>query len=404
MPTDRLRFADRYKSGQLNRVTQGPVAHQIKLADQYRMLQKGDVARRLHLAAHASGAARPGGDYRPGSHGSHDRHFGRVSPHFAKHCFPYHYYGPSYFASYCWYPHWRPWVGWSWRYRCHPLYDPRPLWCRPVYYDPCPRWIWWQTPAWVVMPVALSGTWVDVEPLPVGPQLDLQLLAVRFVDPGHPEQKLGPRYRVWFRNNSSEPITQTFSVVLLAGSDAALRADLPQAGVRVRAVEAGDTQSVDLRLPIEAHQMSRDGQGNPAPFTTLHVLVDASREVPEVSEANNGTRIARADVLPVDPAAFEADPRQAASGGEVLLAGEGFGPEPGRVLLHLGGIEMEAEIRGWYDLGAQVAVPNLPLAGPTKAELIFVRGDGAAANPIEITILPPQNPGVKVLVPPLRAD
>ena len=60
-------------------------------------------------------------------------------------------------------------------------------------------------------------------------QYDLQLLAVRFVDPGHPEEKLGPRYRVWFRNNSDRRSTQPFNVMLFAGNDDQLTADLPAA-------------------------------------------------------------------------------------------------------------------------------------------------------------------------------
>jgi len=37
----------------------------------------------------------------------------------------------------------------------------------------------------------------------------------------------------------------------------------------------------------------------------------------------------------------------------------------------------------------KLALPELVLAGPTRAELIVVRGDGAAANPLQITISPP---------------
>jgi hypothetical protein len=239
--------------------------------------------------------------------------------------------------------------------------------------------------------VVPSGTWVEVEPVVVEPQrFDLQLLAVRFVDPGHPDEKLGPRYRIWFRNNSPEPIDRPFDVLLLATDDERLAADAPRAGVRVAAIAAGSTQSVDVRLPFEVFQVGRNEKGGPAPLGTLHVLIDANREVPEVLEANNGTRIAQADVLPVDPAAFELKPNQAPAGGEVIVAGEGLGPEPGRVLVHLGGLEMDAQIVGWYDLGVRLTVPQLPLAGPTEAELIVVRGDGAAANPLKLTVTPPQ--------------
>ena len=151
------------------------------------------------------------------------------------------------------------------------------------------------------------------------------------------------------------------------------------------AIEAGDTQSVDVRLPIRGDQPWAR-----RPTSTLFsVLVDDNREINDVNRANNGANVAQTDILPVDPAAFEADPTSAAAGGEVIVAGEGLGPEPGKVLVHLGGIEMEAEILGWYDLGVRLSMPKLPLAGATPAELIVVRGDGAAANPVTVTVTPP---------------
>jgi hypothetical protein len=239
------------------------------------------------------------------------------------------------------------------------------------------------------MPVVVSGTWVDVDPVvvPVA-QYDLQLLAVRFVDAGHPDEQLGPRYRVWFRNNSAQAITVPFDVMLMAGNDNRLAPNLPWAGVRVDRIEAGETQSVDIRLPFEVDQMARDAQGRPAPFTTLHVLIDANREIAETSEVNNGTTLAGDLILPVDPVIFEAKPKQAPGGAELLLAGEGLGPEPGQVLVFLGDIEMQATILGWFDLGVRLNVPNLPLAGPVEAELVVVRRDGIASNPLKIILTP----------------
>jgi hypothetical protein len=117
-------------------------------------------------------------------------------------------------------------------------------------------------------------------------------------------------------------------------------------------------------------------------------LVDAGRVISETYESNNGAALPVGDIEPVDPAAFELDPKTSRVGGEVVVAGEGFGPQPGRVLLHLGGIEMEPEILGWYDLGVHLTLPELPLAGPTEAELIVIRGDGVAANPLQLQITP----------------
>ena len=367
----------------------------------------GDVARRMGLHKRNIVAARSDRTSRHlgyGVHASHhgrQYHRGRISPFYGKSHFRFNFYWPSYYAAFYSYsephhyryPHWSPWVNWSWHYRCRPVWDPRPIYSRPWAYAAYPGWVSWELPTWEPLPSALSGTWVDVEPLQVpAEQYDLQLLAIRFVDAGHPQEKLGPRYRVWFRNGSDQAIMNPFDILLLAGNDAEVNDKLPTAGVRVSSMEAGQTQSVDIRLPFEVLEMGRDEKSRPAPFTTLHVLVDANREIDESSEVNNGTRLAADLVLPVDPSAFEAKPKEAQTGGELLLAGEGFGPEPGRVLVHLGGIEMEAEILGWYDLGVRVTVPRLPLAAAVEAELIVIRRDGVAANPLTITVKPERLP------------
>ena len=394
-----MRFPEQLKSGELDRLTRGETAKKIQLADQYRMFQQGDVARRLDLQKHARDMAHVnpvthvdrfrGIDIEHGYVHHPNFYHGVVSPAYASHCLQYHYWGPTFFAGLCWYPRWNPWVEWSWHHHCPAIWDPRPIWCRPVVYDPCPRWGYWETPAFVALPVVACGTWVDLQPVMVAPAIaDLQLVAVRFVDPGHPEEKLGPRYRVWFRNNGAEPIVQPFNVMLFAGNDDRLAANLPQAGVRVTAIEAGDTQSVDIRLPMEVYTMGRDAQGRPVPFSTLHVLVDANREVPEMTRINNGARLIPAEILPVDPAAFEVEPAAAKPGQELVLAGEGFGPEPGQVLVHVGQQELQGEILGWYDLGVRWTLPKAAILAPTEAEVIVIRGDGAAANPLKIAISP----------------
>lgn len=391
---DHARFDARFRSGEWDHLTKGSVAQRVKLHDQYRLSREGDVARRLELhksvagLAHAPDARHDRHDHYPNFHHRYP-YFGRVSVSFTAGCFTGWYAGPSYLAVRCWYPRWSPWVHWSWHYHCHPIWDPRPLWCRPIVYEPAPVWVYYELPVWTPLPVVSCGTWVDVAPVVVRDPFDLQLLAVRFVDPGHPEQRQGPRYRVWFRNNSERPVTQAFNVTLVASDGPKPALGAPQAGVRVTAVEAGDTQSVDIRLPFEAGQLAHDPLGQPAPFGTLHAVVDSHREIEEANRANNGAALARAEILPVDPAAFQADPDTAPAGGELVVAGEGFGPEPGKVLVHLGGLEMDAEILGWYDLGVRLRLPHLPLSGPTAADVVVVRGDGAAANPMQVTVTPP---------------
>ena len=93
-------------------------------------------------------------------------------------------------------------------------------------------------------------------------------------------------------------------------------------------------------------------------------------------------------ILPVDPASFELQPTVATPGEEVLLAGEGLGPQPGRVLIQINGREMDGEILGWYDLGVRWTVPHLALAQQVDADVVLIRGDGAAANPVKMTLIP----------------
>ena len=75
--------------------------------------------------------------------------------------------------------------------------------------------------------------------------------------------------------------------MLFAGNDANLTQALPQSGVRVTSIKSGEMQSVDIRLPIEVYTMGRDSEGKPAPFATLHVLVDSQREVSETAVAKS---------------------------------------------------------------------------------------------------------------------
>jgi len=278
---------------------------------------------------------------------------------------------------------------------CYADCDPRPLICRPLVYDACPQWTARNYPAWRPLPVVASGTWVDVPAVDVpASSRDLQLLAVRFVDPGHPQEKLGPRYRIWFRNSSAADIVGGFNVVILASNGPPQGTGYVEAGVRVTSVEAAEIQSVDIRLPFEATTMGQGEQGAPAPFSHIQVVVDADNEVDEVFPANNGAVLARGDVLSVDPALFSAEKTRLEPGETVAIAGEGLGPEPGKVMVFVAGVEMQAEIHGWFDLGVRVKMPPLLVTRETKMEVVVVRGDGAASNSLPVQLVPHSSPSI----------
>lgn len=399
--------SQRSERGDQRRVSAGHAAHSMRPVEPMRLARQGDTARQSgspHAHGADQGRAPAGASFVSTVHrvlkspghpraiheGSHIDHHHRacLAPSYYHSGFYFHVsFGPWHLGRPVWYPHWEDWVRWSWHRPSHVTCDPRPV-CRPARYLPATTWHFRRCPVWLPLPIHKCGAWVGVA-RPVVPveAVDLQLLAIRFVDPGHPGQRLGPRYRVWFRNNSVRRIHQPFNVALVASADGRLAPGLPQAGVRVAAIQAGEIQSVDVRLPFEATRMDHDAVGRPLASATVHILVDADWESGDCNMANNGAQVSAGEILPVDPAAFEVQPGECQPGWTAVIAGEGFGPEPGTVLLRIGNRESEAEILGWYDLGVRIRLPELWTAHTPRAELVVVRADGLAGNPLGVTLV-----------------
>lgn len=381
---DRLQQQDAFQNWR-----QAKVGRQLDLDRQFQLQRRGDLTRQMNFSANVINAG-----------GWHQRHHGVVAAGFTSSSFSVWYAGGGCYPAHCWYPRWSPWVSWCWWDTCVPFYDPRPYYCRPIIYDPCIPWVYYDYPVWQPLPIVTCGTWIDVEPIVIPVGMDLQLLAVRFVDNGHPEQNLGPRYRFWLRNNSQIQITQPFSALVLASNDLIPTADLPQAGVVIPTMDVGEIKPIDVRLPLAANRMGITPEGHHVPFNYLHVLVDSHQQIGETDETNNGQVVARTDILPVDPAAFSTDLTAAAPGTTLTLAGEGLGPEPGRVLISVNGQNLEAMIQGWYDLGIRFTVPDMVLTGAVDADILVVRGDGAVSNPLDLQLSPSSMLGQALEIPP----
>ena len=380
---DRLQHGDSFQQWK-----QTNVGQQLNLDRQFQLQRHGDLTRQMNLSVNVINAG-----------GWQNRHYGAISPAFTTGSMSVWYAGGGCYPSHCWYPRWSPWVSWCWWDSCVPFYDPRPVYCRPVVYQPCQPWVYYDYPVWQPLPVVTCGTWVDVQPVVIPVGLDVQMLAVRFVDNGHSEQNLGPRYRVWVRNNSPVQITAPFSVLALAGNDPTPTADMPQAGVVIPTMDIGEIKPVDLRLPLLANRLGTTPDGYRVPFNYLHILVDSHQQIAETDESNNGSVVSRTDILPVDPAAFSTDLTAASPGTTLTIAGEGFGPEPGRVLVSVDGQQTEAVIQGWYDLGIRFTVPDYTLTGVVDADILVVRGDGAVSNPLDLDLAPPSMLGQVLDIP-----
>jgi hypothetical protein len=125
--------------------------------------------------------------------------------------------------------------------------------------------------------------------------IDVQFTSIRQLDAGDPANNLAPAYRVWFTNNSDVDIDQPFDVALLASNDEELAQDLPYESVRIDGMAAGETTSVDIRLPIEAMSMGGD-DGQAAPYAFIHTIIDSQRELVETNKANNLSVYGRDDI------------------------------------------------------------------------------------------------------------
>ena len=145
--------------------------------------------------------------------------------------------------------------------------------------------------------------------------IDLQLIDLRYVDPGNAARQLGPRYRVTVFNASNTAVTIPFEVALLAaGKDAAVK-ETATAATIVNSMAAGETKTVDVRLPLSALQLGREANGRGLAFAVLYGVVDSQNVVAEVDdgqERNNNVRAwRRDDIRPIDLTTMIAAPATA---------------------------------------------------------------------------------------------
>jgi hypothetical protein len=166
------------------------------------------------------------------------------------------------------------------------------------------------TPPIVILPAPVTvvnrTVVVVARPVLVGQPIDLELVGLQLVDEGNRDEQIGPRYRVWVRNNGPALHTE-FKVTILAANRDQPKPELPNVSGRVSTIEASQTIAVDLRLPLAAHELGHDAQGNAIPFSKLFVWIDSAQEIKESNEDNNATMMSRTEIPPVDAALAKAE-------------------------------------------------------------------------------------------------
>lgn len=99
-------------------------------------------------------------------------------------------------------------------------------------------------------------------------------------------------------------------------------------------------------------------------------------------------------VYPVEPA-YPAGPPPAPAveiptGQEVTIDGTAFGFQPGRVVVQISGLQLEAQITNWTDQQVRAVMPQLPLASATEVTVVVIGADGNVANQLTAQLVPAQ--------------
>ncbi|MEX2114976.1 MAG: hypothetical protein WD845_17415 [Pirellulales bacterium] len=134
---------------------------------------------------------------------------------------------------------------------------------------------------------------------PVAQAIDLELIEVRQLDRGDLASDQGPAYRITLRNKSGDAVTVPFTVALAASIGRAPAADSAFAATRVNGLQAGQTLSVEVRLPGSAYKLGLNADGQPVPFTWLTAVADSHMEVEQVDRQNDFATMNRSEIVMV---------------------------------------------------------------------------------------------------------
>jgi hypothetical protein len=225
---------------------------------------------------------------------------------------------------------------------------------------------------------------VEVQP----PQIDLEVLDVRLVDSGFAADKSGPRLRVYYRNRGAADVTSPFAIGLLTSLTTEPTADAPKAAVQIDRCPAGETQQIDIRLPVESLALGKNEQGGPAPYVWLFAMIDSQEQHPETDETNNVLKLERTKIRLVDLKVLQREPAAPVFGGTLILVGEGFGQAPGQVQFEIGDLKLRATVEKWMEVGARVRIPEFVKSKSIDAKVTVTRSDDQTTDPLTVRIDP----------------
>ncbi|MBN8628220.1 MAG: hypothetical protein J0M17_22300, partial [Planctomycetes bacterium] len=204
--------------------------------------------------------------------------------------------------------------------------------------------------------------------------IDLQVQGLQLVDVG--DETMGPAYRVALRNNSNRSATTPFVVHLMASPNPQPAADSPYTTLEVPSLAAGQTTTVDVRLPQVV-------AANVESFGFLTAAVGTPAGLFEQNNADNRGSFARASVAEI-PAKITGV-RVDETAGHMILDGEGFGSRFGKLYLTVDGQSYEAKVSAWGPTMVYFTIDGYAGSGATGS-FSLVRDDGRLAPPLDVAL------------------
>src|SRR5262249_5582766 len=130
------------------------------------------------------------------------------------------------------------------------------------------------------------------------PSIDLELLDIRLVDAGSLTSGVGPRFRLFCRNNGTLEAPK-FHVSVMADLGSVLSEKAHLVTVESVGIKPGKTQTVDVQMPLEVLKMTGANDRWARPFDLLGAMLDSDESLTETNEKNNTLVLTRDSIKPL---------------------------------------------------------------------------------------------------------
>jgi hypothetical protein len=149
--------------------------------------------------------------------------------------------------------------------------------------------------------IATVAPGLELPPAPVqpteylnaaAPSIDLELVDIRLVDAGSISNGVGPRFRLFCRNNGLLEAPK-FRISVMADLGKELTEKAHQVTVESVGIQPGKTQTVDVQMPVEVLKMTTANDHWARPFELLGATLDSDNSLIETDKSNNALVLTR---------------------------------------------------------------------------------------------------------------